>query len=91
MNWVEIIHLRLIGTRSPELIKDLLSQVLDLDQQEHSQKVKVYRHQNIEGDLSVVLECKSDGAVKAPSDLGLHLTSALREYGRVDFSAWIEM
>ncbi len=91
MHYVEIIHLRMNGVHSCEPAKDLLTQALKIDQNEISQKMKIYRHQSIEGDLCVILDWKSTDTVRHHSDLGLYLTSSLKEFGRVDHTIWIEM
>ncbi len=91
MHWVEIIHLRMNGIRSCEAAKDQLAQALKIDQNKTSQSVKIYRHQTIEGDLCVILNWKSSDMVRSYSDLGLQLTSSLKEFGRVDHTIWVEM
>jgi len=91
MNRVEIIHLRMNGSHSRKAAKDLLATALKIDQDEISQSVKIYRHQSIEGDLCVILDWKSADMVRSYSDLGLQLTSSLKEFGRVDHTIWVEM
>ncbi len=91
MTWIELIHLRSIGDQNHEFINDLFNQTLKVVQKRDSQILSIYRHQHIESDLCIVLQCKSNISVKPPSDLGIHLTSSLKEFGRVDHSVWIEM
>ena len=90
MSRIEIIHLRVNGVRSVKAAKDLLKQALKTNASEIAQSVKVYHHQSIEEDLCVILDWKTAEMAKSWCDLGLHLTSALKEFGRVDHSVWIE-
>lgn len=90
MHRIEIIHLRVNGVRSVAVAKDLLKRALNADLKEIAQSVKVYHHQRIEGDLCVVLDWQTAELAKCWRDLGLHLTSALKEFGRVDHSVWVE-
>ncbi len=91
MKWLEILHLRSNADQSLESISELVKQALVNDQISNSQNRSIYRRQMVEGDLSVILEFKFGGEVKPPSDLGLRLSSSLREFGRVDHSVWLEM
>lgn len=90
MRRIEIIHLRVNGTRSVEAARDLLKQALKTDLNEISQSVNIYHHQSIEEDLCVILNWKTAEMTKSWYDLGLHLTAALKEFGWVDHSIWIE-
>ena len=90
MSKIEIIHLRANGVRSVKAAKDLLKQALKTDLNEVAQSVKVYHHQRVEEDLCVILNWKTAEMTKSWCDLGLHLTSALKEFGRVDHSVWVE-
>lgn len=90
MSRIEIIHLRANGVRSVNAAKDLLKQALIADLNEVAQSMKVYHHQSIEEDLCVILNWKTAEMAKSWCDLGLHLTSALKEFGRVDHSLWVE-
>ena len=90
MHRIEIIHLRVNGVRSVNAAKDQLDQALKTDLKEIAQSVKVYHHQTIKEDLCVVLIWKTAEMARFWINLGLHLTSALREFGRVDHSVWVE-
>ena len=90
MSRIEIIHLRVNGVRSVKAAKDLLKQALKTNASEIAHLVKIYHHRSIEEDLCVVLDWKTAEMAKSWCDLGLHLTSALREFGRVDHSIWVE-
>lgn len=90
MSRIEIIHLRVNGVRSVAAVMNLLKQALKTDLNELAKSVNVYHHQSIEEDLCVILNWKTAEMAKSWSDLGLHLTSALKEFGRVDHSVWVE-
>jgi hypothetical protein len=50
-----------------------------------------YRHAKLETDLSVHLCWKSDQPKQNRSHLGLHLARALKKFGLIDHSMWIEI
>jgi hypothetical protein len=85
---LEIIRLRLAWKGSAPLgeLLDSISKV----EQSGLVNMKIYRHAALETDLSVHLCWKSDQPGENGSPLGLHLGQALREFGLVDHSVWIE-
>ena len=91
MKFIEMIQLRMAGNQRIASMKDLLNQALDVDTEEPSQKISIYRHHSIEGDVCILLHCTSDGLVKPPSDLGLRLTSSLRGFGQVHHAVWVQI
>jgi hypothetical protein len=52
--------------------------------------MKTYRHAALETDLSVHLHWKSERPEENGSALGLRLAQALKEFGLVDHSVWME-
>jgi hypothetical protein len=53
-------------------------------------EMKTFRHAALETDLSVHLHWKSEHPEQNGSALGLRLAQALKEFGLVDHSVWIE-
>lgn len=90
MHRIEIIHLRVNRVHSVNAVKDLLEHALKTNSNEISHLVKIYHHQSIDEDLCVILHWNTAEMTRTLSDLGLRLTSALKDFGRVDHSIWVE-
>jgi len=88
MKWLEIIKLRSAGRSSGLLEKLLLS--IDKFSQSGLVETKIYRHAALELDLSVHLYWESERPERNGSGLGLRLVQALKEFGLIDHSIWIE-
>lgn len=88
MKWLEIIKLRSTGIEKSLLEEFLRSSMLD--QSGELIGIKTYRHAALENDLSVHLYWDSEKPKHEGSVLGLHLIQALKEFGMVDYSIWIE-
>jgi hypothetical protein len=88
MKWLEIIKLRSVG-RGSGLLADLLSSV-DKSSQSGLVEIKTYRHAVLETDLSVHLLWESEQPELNGSNLGLRLAQALKEFGLIDRSIWVE-
>jgi len=88
MKWLEIIKLR-----SGRIEENLLEEFLRSFRSGRSRElvgIKTYRHASLENDLSVHLYWDSEKPKQEGSVLGLHLVQALKEFGMVDYSIWIE-
>ena len=85
MKKLEIIHLRLGGKHSADLI-DLVR--TSIATEKCPTEVRVYHHANVDTDIAIHIR-SSDKSV-CTSDLGIRLTDALREYGMVEHAVWIE-
>jgi hypothetical protein len=90
MLWVEIIETRSIGIAHEMFKQDLIQSMTKVDQEKDLKKIKIYRHATVDTDLSIHLYWESEKAEKRGSTLGLHLSSYLKEFGRVNHSIWIE-
>lgn len=91
MRWIEIIHLRLNKPGDFETIKKQLKLVIADAQKEIFQTVKIYRRPEIEGDLSIMLDSNSEDTGSLSSDLAIHLTASLKEFGSVNYTVWAEV
>jgi hypothetical protein len=90
MKWLEIIELRTVDSNR-ELLESRLEEVIDEVKAEMKQQtIKTYAHAMINTDFSIHLFNESKMAEQFGSRLGLHLASALREFGLVNHSIWIE-
>lgn len=88
MKWLEVIKLRSAGKDS-ELLKELLVSI-DKFSQSGLVEMKTYHHAALETDLSVHLHWQSERPDRNGSSLGLRLAQALREFGLIDHSVWVE-
>lgn len=88
MKCLEVIKLRSTGEGS-ELLEELLRSV-DKFSQRGLVETRTYHHAALGTDLSVHLLWDSDRPEPNGSDLGLRLVQALKEFGLVDYSVWIE-
>ena len=91
MKWLEIIELRSIGS-DRELLESQLQELINEVEEETKKKViKAYSRVTINTDFSIHLFHDSKKVEDSGSQLGLHLASALKEFGLVNHSIWIEM
>jgi hypothetical protein len=88
MKWLEVIKLRSAGKDS-ELLKEWLLSI-DKFSQSGLVEMKTYHHAALETDLSVHLHWESERPEKNGSALGHRLAQALKEFGLIDHSIWIE-
>ncbi len=88
MKWLEVIRLR-STEESSGLLKKILRSISPIKQPGLA-GVKIYRHASLETDLSIHLQWHSDRPERDGSAPGLHLAHALKEFGLVDHSLWME-
>jgi hypothetical protein len=88
MKWLEIIKLRSVK-RDSELLKEFLLPI-DKFSQSGLVEMKTYYHAVLETDLSVHLHWESERPEQNGSPLGLRIAQALKEFGLIDRSIWIE-
>jgi len=88
MRWLEVIKLRSVGKNS-KLLKELLPPI-DKFSQSGLAEMKTNHNAVLETDVSVHLHWESDRPDQNGSLLGLRLVQALKEFGLMDHSIWIE-
>lgn len=91
MKWLEIIELRSVGTKRIFLEAQLQKLIDDVEKEANKQIIKVYNHVTIDVDFSIHLLHDSANVEQEGSPLGLQLAFALKEFGMVNHSVWIEM
>jgi hypothetical protein len=89
MKWVEVIRLRTSGEKPGIWEESFLKK--DNWTQNGLVQSRVFRHAALESDLSIHLYWDSQGPGKNGSDLGLLLAQALKHFGLIDHSVWIEV
>lgn len=87
MRRLEIIHLRLGGNAQASLIENIRKSIL-MRTEKHT--VRLYTNASVSTDLSIHIQPKTRSKQKSYSDLGLRLAAALREFGMVKHTVWIE-
>lgn len=88
MKWLEVIKLRAAGGSLGFLEEFLLP--ISGPKQSGLVEIRIYRHAVLETDLGVHLPWDSEMPEPNGSALGLRLAQALKEFGLVDHSAWVE-
>jgi hypothetical protein len=88
MKWLEVIKLRSAGKNSRLLEEFLLS--INKFNQSGLVEMKTFHHTAVESDWSIHLHWQSERPEQNGSSLGLRLAQALKEFGLVDHSIWIE-
>ncbi len=87
MKRLEIIHLRLAGALPVSLVSEVQKSVAtEID----NDSVRIYHHATLANDLGIHLHLQPDQNEKKASALGVRLAAALREYGMVEHTVWIE-
>jgi hypothetical protein len=90
MKWIEIIELRSAGN-AREQLETCLQEFLDqVEKKVEKQTVKLYTRMMIDTDLSVHLFHDSSTVKNRGSSLGMRLVSALKPYGLVNHTIWVE-
>ena len=85
---LEIIHLRLTGKRPPGLVTQIQNSI---GNQARSVKIRIYDHISVTTDLGVHIHFDTHLSEPRYTELGIRLASALREYGMVEHTIWLEM
>ncbi len=87
MKRLEIIHLRFRMVPGTDLIKDVCK---SLKKQEENVIIRVYRHATVSTDLGIHLHLNAVEDDLQVKQLGLRLASALKEFGLVEHTIWVE-
>ncbi len=90
MKWIEIINLRSAGASRESIGQQVPRVVTELDRDNNLMSVKVYCQATIDTDMSIHLLFEATRPEVQPSALGQRLASALKEFGLVNHSVWIE-
>ena len=91
MKWAEVIMVRSAGSSADILdaaLQDLMNQVAI--EAEHK-AVRVFRRENLDSDICIVLFHNRKKVKAGGSILGLHLVAALKEVGLVNHTIWSEI
>jgi DNA-binding FadR family transcriptional regulator len=87
LNRLEVIHLRLAGQRPEALIAEIRASVIRYDP---NMVIRIYQQAAVETDLAIHIQIAEPSANQVDGELGVRLSTALREYGMVAHTVWIE-
>jgi hypothetical protein len=90
MKWIEIIELRSAGNTRKQLETHLQEFVEQVEKKTKKQTVKLYTRILIDTDVSIHLFHDSSKVKNRGSSLGIRVVSALKSYGLVNHTIWIE-
>jgi hypothetical protein len=90
MKCIEIINLRSAGDPRESIEQKIPGSTVEVDQSKDLVSIQVYRHATLDTDLSVHLLFESSKQEMQPSALGQRLASALKDFGLVSHSMWVE-
>ncbi len=91
MKWLEILELRTVD-RNRELLELQLQKLInEVAKETEKLAIKTFSSAMINTDFSIHLFHDTKKVENNGSPLGLHLVSALKEFGLVNHSIWIEM
>jgi len=90
MKCLEIIELRTCDMNSKNLEKILIRFMDDLNKEYENYRVRLYRHLTVKTDWSFHVRIQTGIDTAFPSQPGLRIASALKEFGLVHHGVWSE-
>jgi len=91
MKWIEVIELRSVDSNRERLESKLQRLIDEVDKGRKKQRIMAYSRVLIDTDFSIHLFHDSKKVENSGSPLGLRVASALKDFGLVNHSVWIEM
>lgn len=91
MKWVETIVLRSVNRDRSAMETDLRDLVDAVGKDRRNPGIRIYRRPLLDNDFCIQLLHESDRVAHGGSRLGLRLVSALKEFGLVNHTLWIEL
>jgi hypothetical protein len=89
MRWLEIVRLR-SASGSEDVLKELLDRIVSLSRDNGIGEMRIYRHGEIENDTSIHIFRESPWCDCKRSAIANQIADALKEFGLIDHSIWIE-
>ncbi len=90
MKWIEVIELRASGANRDILESTIERLVKEVDGEKDGPTIKSYIRGVMDTDYSVHLRHNSQAVEKEGSALGLHIAGAIKPFGLVNHSTWVE-
>lgn len=90
MEWIEVIQIR-VYYGNLGLLENKVAEICDeIKQRNESDRVRVYRRQRVDTDISIVLFHEAEPSEMDGSRLALSLVQQFKVFGMVNHSIWIE-
>nr|NJM04692.1 hypothetical protein [Desulfobacula sp.] len=90
MKWIEIITLRSLIKANRQLADELLRQVFQQKEEDHTASIKVYHDPMVETDLSIHILWETETQPLSESNLGQQMLFGLNGLGQISYSMWVE-
>ena len=90
MKWIEVIQLRSVVSNRKRLESKLQKLISEVDRKPKKHSIKIYNRERIDTDICIVLFHDREKVEIGGSRLSLCLVAALKEFGLVNHSIWIE-
>lgn len=91
MKWIELIQLRSAGSKREILESELQRLIDEVDRKRKTKIIMAYSRVSIDTDFSIHIIHDSKKVENSGSRLGLRLAAALKEFGLVNHSIWMEI
>jgi hypothetical protein len=91
MKWIELIQLRSVNSKRAILESKLQRLIDEVDRKRKKHVIVAYSRVSIDSDFSIHIFHDSKKVENGGSRLGLRLVAALKEFGLVNHSIWMEM
>ncbi|BBO79047.1 hypothetical protein DSCW_64640 [Desulfosarcina widdelii] len=91
MKWSEVIMVRSTGSNTAALKSSLQELMGDVHEDDASEDIRIYHREKIDTDFCIILSHAGETVLGEGSPLGLRLAAALKAFGLVNHSVWIEM
>ena len=91
MKWIELIQLRSAGSNREILETKLQGLIDEIDSKRKKQVIRAFSRVSIDTDFSIHIFHDSKKVENSGSSLGLRLAAALKEFGLVHHSIWMEL
>jgi hypothetical protein len=91
MKWIELIQLRSAGSNREMLETNLKMLIDEVGGKRQKQVIMAFSRVSLDTDFSIQIFHESKKVENGGSCLGLHLAAALREFGLVHHSIWMEL
>lgn len=89
MRWIEIIELRSCRFK-PETLRELKQAIVENEQDKWLKAFEIYHNASVETDTGIHIHWKTREDRIKKSSLGLRIASALKDFGHVNHTIWIE-
>lgn len=90
MKWLEVIELRTVDCDQEMLEVQLKKLLTEFEKKMEGQGIRLYRRVSVENDFRIHLFQERERIDVCGSESGYRLVSALKEFGMVNHSIWVE-